>query len=108
MPERAAQLLRDLRVLVVEDSYVIACNVRQMLEDLGCRVLGPVSSVDAAMRVLDEGGCNAAILDINLGLETSAPVAERLERDQTPFILVSGYTSPTLPNPTFNAHRRLH
>jgi CheY-like chemotaxis protein len=108
MTVHTPEQLSGLRVLVVEDSYVIACNVRQMLLDLGCSVLGPVSSVRAAMQLLDRGGCNAAILDINLGVETSAPIAARLEQDQTPFILVSGYASPTLPEGSFNTHRRLH
>lgn len=96
-----------MRVLVVEDSYLIACSLRRILSDLGCRVVGPAASVEQALRVIERDGCDAAILDINLGKETSLPIAEILLERSTPFFFVTGYTSPALAGIEFKSRRRL-
>lgn len=70
--------------------------IAHMLTDLGVEVLGPVPSVQKAMALLDLGGCDAAVLDINLGSETVEPVAQRLEDTGLPYFFVSGYASPKL------------
>lgn len=99
--------LKGLRVLVVEDSYVIAYSVVQMLADFGCQVVGPVSTAKEALRLIETIGCDAAILDINLGTESSLSVAEELSQRHTPFFFVTGYSSPALAHIEFNDCRRL-
>jgi len=100
--------LSGLRVLVVEDSYLVARSIASMLEGLGCRVVGPYSNVRDAMAVVESSGCDVGVLDINLGRETSEPVAHRLKGRGLPFVFVSGYLSPGLKDPEFIAHRRLN
>ena len=39
-----------VRILVVEDDYIIECDIKRDLEDAGCVVVEPVPSVEAAMR----------------------------------------------------------
>ena len=99
--------LKGMRVLVVEDSFLIAWSLRRILTELGCRVVGPVSTVAQAMRLIEERGCDAAILDVNLGTETSLPIAETLSARSTPFFFVTGYASPALSAHEFQAQRRL-
>lgn len=99
--------LQGLRILVVEDSFLIACSLRRMLTELGCEVVGPVSTVAAAVEFVEQGRCDAAILDINLGVETSVPVATLLAAKGVPFVFVTGYTSPTLTSAEFSGYRRL-
>jgi CheY-like chemotaxis protein len=99
--------LHGMRVLVVEDSYLIAYSVRRILVELGCTVIGPVSTVAEARRLIETDQCDAAILDINLGAESSVPLAEMLNRRHTPFFFVTGYSSPALPLLEFQAYRRL-
>jgi DNA-binding response OmpR family regulator len=48
--------------------------------------------VAGALSLLDRGGCDVAVLDINLGHETSEPVAIELTRRRTPFVTLSGYS----------------
>ncbi len=100
-------VLKGMRVLVVEDSFLIASSLRQILTELGCRVVGPVATVAQAMRLIEERGCDAAILDVNLGAETSLPIAETLEARSTPFFFVTGYSSPALSGLEFKSQRRL-
>jgi two-component SAPR family response regulator len=92
--ELAAGVRKALRILVVEDSFMTARSLTRMLQEFGEEVLGPVPSVKRAMELLDLGGCDAAVLDINLGSETSEAIANRLEMAGLPFFFVSGYASP--------------
>lgn len=100
--------LAGMRVLVVEDSFLVAASIKSMLSELGCTVIGPAPSVREAMRIVNEGGCDAAILDINLGHgETAEPVARILEAKQVPFFFVTGYTSPRLLSDDYRTRPRL-
>lgn len=59
--------VRGSRVLVVEDEYMMAEDLREELEQHGAEVLGPVPSVPEALDLLRTGAApDLAILDINL------------------------------------------
>jgi CheY-like chemotaxis protein len=47
--------------------------------------------VDAALDVLDQGDITFALLDVNLGRETSLAVAEQVWSDGIPAVLATGY-----------------
>ena len=100
--------LRGLRVLLVEDSFLVAASIARTLEDLGWRVVGPFANVRDAMGVVDSGGCDAGVLDVNLGTETSEAVAAGLMDRGVPFFFVTGYLSPALRNPRFAGCKRVH
>jgi PAS domain S-box-containing protein len=85
------------RVLVVDDEPVIAAEIAAMLEEAGLEVIGPASGVREALSLLEHEGCDAAVLDVNLGNQTSEPIAQELIRRGTPFVLVSGYSRTQLP-----------
>ena len=59
-------------------------------------MVGPASSVAKALRLIDDTGCDAAVLDVNLGKETSEAVALALRENRTPFVVLSGYSSDEL------------
>ena len=46
----AGSPLRDRRILVVEDEYLIAMSLQDALESAGSVVLGPVPSVEKAIK----------------------------------------------------------
>ena len=60
-------------------------------------VIGPANSVVRALALLAQFGCDAAVLDVNLGTETSEPVARELVKLGTPFVATSGYSREQLP-----------
>lgn len=103
-----ASRLANLRVLVVEDSFLAAASISRMLIDLNCRVVGPVSTVEKAMVQILAGACDAAVLDINLSGETSEPIAEALAERSVPYFFVTGYASPMLLSPRQRSHPRIH
>jgi hypothetical protein len=46
----ASSPLRDRRILIVEDEYLIAVSLQDALENAGSVVVGPVPSVDKAIQ----------------------------------------------------------
>lgn len=81
-------------ILVVEDEFLIAMDLQQMLESRGWRVLGPAARVADAMRLLERELPSVALLDVNLGGELVTPVAELLKARGVPFIVASAYSRP--------------
>lgn len=86
------------RILIVEDEYFLADEVRRKLQQLGAQVVGPTPRVDEALMLIDSQAVDAAILDIHLGDELVFPVAERLEHLDVPFIFATGYDASIIPS----------
>ena len=84
------------RILVVEDDAFIALDLQDVLSEAGYDVLGPVATVAEAMRLLSEDAPDMALLDYNLGEETSIPVAHKLEELSVPFMFLSGQVSSVM------------
>jgi len=97
-PEQQETFEQRLRVLVVEDEAIVALEIEQNLRDAGFEVVGPAKRVAEALELLKEVGCDAAVLDINLGAETSEPIARMLSGKGTPFVTVSGYSQDQRPS----------
>jgi PAS domain S-box-containing protein len=91
------------RVLVVEDEALIAIEIADILSDAGFTVIGPVGSVAHALALIERSGCEAAVLDINLGDGTSEPIARVLSASATPFVTISGYSREQQPAAFKNA-----
>jgi CheY-like chemotaxis protein len=96
-----------LRVLVLEDQFLIAIELEEMLARLGCIVVGPVPTVARALGVLAGDKVDFAILDVNLGRERSTPVAEALRARGVPFALSTGYDASQLQEEAFKDAQHL-
>ena len=83
----------SLTVLIVEDEFLIAMDLTMILEDNGYAVLGPATSVQEALNLLEELRPDVALLDMNLRGELVFPVAKRLRQMDIPFVVASAYTS---------------
>ena len=83
-------------VLVVEDEVLIAMDLERTLRRHGYRVLGPATTVAAALRLLDGEAPDVALLDVNLRGELVTPVAEALRARGVPFVLASAYDAARL------------
>ncbi len=89
--------LRDRRILIVEDEYLIALSLGDALEAAGSVVLGPVPSVDKAIEIIEsEPQIDAAVVDVNLGGALAYAVADTLLARNIPFIFTSGYEDKIL------------
>ncbi len=85
------------RILVVEDEPLIAMDFSQTLSEAGFVVIGPANSVAQALALLAQFGCDAAMLDVNLGKETSEAIARELIRLGRPFVATCGYSREQMP-----------
>ena len=94
----AENALRNRTVLIVEDEYMLADDLRQEMESAGATVVGPIADVAAALRALEQGAAiDGAVLDINLGGDPSFPIADELTGRGIPFLFTTGYDSHALP-----------
>ena len=82
------------RILVVEDNYFVAEDLKVALERMGLEVVGPAPSVKKGISLVADDKLIGAILDINIKGGTSVTIAEALEQRGTPFFFVTGYGSP--------------
>lgn len=90
--------LSGRRILVVEDEYMLAECLHELLRGEGAEVLGPASCVDDANALLDHHPMpDAAVLDVNLGRQSVYPVADRLSGHGVPFLFTTGYDHGLIP-----------
>ena len=80
------------RVLIVEDDPFIGMDLMAQLEDAGFAVGGVAGTVAKALRLLDGNAFDVAVVDLNLGRESSAPIAAALTERGIPFVVVTGYS----------------
>lgn len=85
-----------MRVLIIEDEFLIAKTIAQMLTDAGHVVIGLVGSADKAIQTLDERQCDVAVVDANLAGSCAAPIGTALRRRRIPFVVISGYSKQQL------------
>jgi len=102
-----AEALQGLRILVVEDEALIVMEMEDMLTELGCQVVGPVSTVEKALALIGEAEVDGALLDMNLRGEHVLPAAEKLMARNVPFLLVTGYDIRSGNAPALNDAPRL-
>jgi CheY-like chemotaxis protein len=83
--------LQGLRILLVEDDPLICLDLEASLSDLGA-IVAAATNVAAALQILAASALDIAILDFELGVETSEPIARAARERQVPFLYLSGYS----------------
>ena len=81
------------RVLIVEDEFLIATDLADMLEEAGAIVLGPVGWVGDAETLLAAADSlpDVVLLDLSLHGSPSYPLADMLVARAIPFIFTTGF-----------------
>ena len=87
----STRVLEGLKVLVVEDDFIVAFDMQSILEEQGALVLGPAASVTEAQALLQREVPDLAVLDVNLNGEYVFPVAEALVARGVPFVFATAY-----------------
>ena len=85
------------RVLIVEDSPVVGPFTADLLQDIGCIVIGPAPTLALARELIDEGGFDVAVVDVHIRGERVFPLCDSLEERGIPFVLTSGYADWQVP-----------
>jgi CheY-like chemotaxis protein len=91
--------LQGLRVLVLENDEMNALLLELQLAQAGASVIGPASTAQQGLQLLQQESPDLAVLDYRLGGgQTSEPVAEALSTLGVPFVLATGQTTGNLPS----------
>jgi CheY-like chemotaxis protein len=100
--------LAGCRILVVEDNFLLAMEIEDVLGRQGCVVLGPVGTIEQALTLLEcEARPDVAVLDVDLQGRIVTPVAAALDAREVPFLLVTGYANLQLGAPELRGRPRL-
>jgi DNA-binding response OmpR family regulator len=84
-------------VLVLEDEWLIAEELKTQIEELGHEVLGPAMTCSAALEILWRKRPDLAVLDTRLGSETCEVVLDECVRQGVPVIISSGHAVTQMP-----------
>jgi PAS domain S-box-containing protein len=84
------------RVLIVEDEALVALQLQNDLESAGHHIVGPARSLKHGLMLATQEQVDAALLDVRLGRETSAAIADQLLTRSIPFAFATGYSDYAL------------
>lgn len=83
-------------ILVLEDEAIIAFALEDMLVSDGAKVV-LAATLEEADTLIDEGGIDSAVLDVNVHGEKSYRIGARLRALGVPFVFATGYGDPMHP-----------
>lgn len=122
--DRGSGVFDGLKVLLVEDDFIVAFDMQMLLEEQGAQVLGPAATLAEAQSIVARELPQLAVLDVNLNGEYVFPLAEELRARAVPFLFATAYADddrvfpeaarniprlakPVLPNVLIGQLRRL-
>jgi CheY-like chemotaxis protein len=80
------------QILIVEDNFLVATAIAQMLETRGFEIIGPVGTVrDALALVKNCERIDGAVLDVNLHGTMAYPIVDALRSKSVPLVFMTGY-----------------
>jgi PAS domain S-box-containing protein len=93
---RKAGARQEPGILIVEDEALVALQLQSEVEEAGYRVIGPARSLKHGLMLASQDNIDAAFLDVSLGQETSAAIAEQLVARNIPFAFATGYADDVM------------
>lgn len=89
--------LHGKSVLIVEDNFILAEDLRSSVEQAGGEIVGPIGDASQALAAAQEKKIDVALLDVGLRGQSSIAVARALAYRLIPFIIITGYVRDALP-----------
>ena len=97
MMQAHGNALAGRRVLVVEDEFFLADDLKRALTEQGAEVAGPANSMTRARALASRQDFDLAVLDVNLRGEMIFPFADELRARGVPFVFTTGYDAAMVP-----------
>jgi len=85
------------KILIVEDNYLVAESLSEVMASSGFAVVGPAATADLAERLIDRESLDGALLDVRLRKGSAARLAKILRELSIPFVVVTGSSRNMLP-----------
>ncbi len=95
--------LAGLRVFVAEDEPLLLMMLEDVLDELGCKVVGTAARVSDALAFIASGTFDIALLDGKLADGHIDPVIEVLVTTGVPFVVASGMATSYFSDNFVNA-----
>lgn len=84
-------------IIIVEDEFIVAEDLRIIVEKAGNIVPGIASSVEEGIELISRHQPGLVLLDINLeGKLTGIDLAQKLKEEAIPFIYISAYSNQSI------------
>jgi len=93
------------RILIVEDEFIVAHSIASEVADRGGVVIGPVATVDGALKAIKNADVDGGILDLNLRGTPAFAVADALADRHIPFVFATGDPAAEVPARHANIRR---
>jgi len=91
--------LSGFHILVAEDEYMMASDLRRDLQGQGATVLGPAPTLAKTIDLIEaEPHIDAALLDVSLNGDPVFPAADLLTERGVRFLFTTGYDRSTIPS----------
>ncbi|SER11049.1 Response regulator receiver domain-containing protein [Faunimonas pinastri] len=91
--------LSGCRILIAEDEYLLADELRTGLSEAGAVVVGPAGSLEDVLGLIDsEARIDGAVLDVNLRGDMAFAAADLLKERGVPFVFTTGYDASFIPS----------
>ncbi len=87
----APAALDGVTALLVEDNMIMALDAEQILLENGVSNVHTAMGLSDAHRIVETEAIDVALLDVNLGRETSFSLIEPLNKRNIPYVFVTGY-----------------
>lgn len=88
----AEKPLKDLRILVMEDEFLIAMDVEQLCQDHGAEEVIILRTLkELGDQPVGDRGINVAVVDVMLAGESTVEFAKTLQDNNVPFVFANGY-----------------
>ena len=98
MQPTAKSALAGRRILVVEDEYFLADDLKKILAKHGAEVLGPVATLGEGLRIIESAGqINFALLDVQLRGKDVFAISAALKSRNIPFVFTTGFGAKKIP-----------
>ena len=89
----ARDRLHGLRVLTAEDEPILSIALEDMLDNLGCSVVGSASTLAQALEMGAHAAFDIAVLDVSLARENVDSAARAIVARGIPVVLTTGHTT---------------
>lgn len=89
--------LAGLRLLVVEDDYLVAADLCAALQRHGASILGPAANARRGRELMRQQRPDCALLDINLNGNLAFELASEFQSQGVGTIFTTGYDAAFLP-----------
>lgn len=93
----AIDTLAGRRVLIVEDEVLIGLVLEDLLDTLGCIVVGNATTIEEAGQLVRETTFDVAIVDVNVGSTPVFSLADMILANGIPVIFATGMLPEALP-----------